>query len=202
MPICVLAAGMGVPQVVVIEADAGYGKTALLNEARKELSGWHVVASACDEAELRLPFGVLLRILDRIAPLQARELRALMSAANKPLDPLGLGPDLVQSLDDAQKTAPLAMLIDDAGWADEQSLKTLTFAFRRMETERLLVVLTVRPQTAGRLPQGLRQFAHDRGVTMRLGGFQAEEVRDLVAAMGRGEISIQAARRLVRTDRR
>jgi DNA-binding CsgD family transcriptional regulator len=110
--------------VVVIEAPAGGGKSALLDavEARAREAGRHVLRIAHGPADRGIPYGTL---------------RALSG---------GL--------------APLALLVDDAQWADRDSLAALARLARRIRDVPVLLVLAARPGVA------LAEIAGIRGVTV------------------------------------
>jgi len=131
--------------VVVIEAAAGLGKTALLEQAAAlaGADGWTVRRAAPSPLEQRLPFGVVRALLE--AP--AREHPELVDGAACAAGELlrdGVSPRGDSSLlTIAHSTlwfcsalaadAPLALVVDDAQWADRMSLGVLAYLARRID---------------------------------------------------------------------
>jgi predicted ATPase len=139
---CAARAKSGDPQLVFVEGVPGIGKSSLLAQFTATLSGWRNIVVTAYEDEKRLPFGVLTRLLSAG--------RIPGSAGDSPTaaitDPIALGAELLQLLGDLEQSAPVAVVIDDAPWTDPQSMRALTFALRRLQGERVLVVLTMRSQ--------------------------------------------------------
>jgi hypothetical protein len=78
-------------------------------------------------------------------------------------------------------------VIDDLQWADGPSARALLFAVRRLQADRVLVVVSARPGELARLGEGwLRFLAGDhRAGRVRLGGLEPEEVVEMIAWAGR-----------------
>ena len=148
-----VAAGTGT--AVVIEGPAGTGKSALLDLAEREARdlGWLVRRAAHGPAEQRFPFSVIRTLLEQPLRTAAPETRA----AAGPAGALLLDGDVPDT--DATTTIahslfwvcsalaeqrPLALLIDDAHWADRASLETLAYLARRVHDIPLLIILAVR----------------------------------------------------------
>ena len=84
-------------------------------------------------------------------------------------EPVGVGVRILESLEDLEQKAPVVIVIDDAHWADIDSLRALLFVVRRLVGERVLTVLAQRSEEAPRLPEGLSRMAAGRtGTTLRL----------------------------------
>jgi len=66
-----------------------------------------------------------------------------------------VGAELVQLLGDLQESGPVALIIDDAPWADPPSLRALSFTLRRLQVDRMLTMLTMRSEDAPRMPPGV-----------------------------------------------
>lgn len=60
---CVAEVEAGRPRLVVVEGAAGIGKTALVAALLPVLAGWRRLTVTGDEAEARLPYGLLARLL-------------------------------------------------------------------------------------------------------------------------------------------
>ena len=156
------AAATGAGAVVVIEGTAGIGKTTLLAEAA-ELSaaeGMAVLRARGGVMEREFALGVVIQLLAPIVePLTAGEReRAFAGAA-------GLARPLFEEVPDRAAAddrlfarfhglhwlcarlaehRPLALLVDDAQWADEQSLRFLAYLEARIEEIPACAILAVR----------------------------------------------------------
>jgi predicted ATPase len=154
-----VAAGTGA--AVVIEGPAGTGKSALLDlaERRARDLGWLVRRAAHGPAERQFPFSVIRTLLEQ--PLRAAEPETRRAAG--PAGALLLDGDVPAA--DATTTIahslfwvcsalaelrPVALLIDDAHWADRASLETLAYLAAGSQ------------RRAARLPHGRARADADR----------------------------------------
>jgi DNA-binding CsgD family transcriptional regulator len=143
--------------VVALEGDAGVGKTTLweagLEEARD--LGFRVLAARPAESESALSFsgiGDLLHpVLDlALAPLPAVQSRALSRALvlgddeGPPPDPHAIGLALLTSLRALADDRPVVVAVDDVQWLDPASAAGLAYAGRRLQSERVGVLLSRR----------------------------------------------------------
>src|SRR5437879_2560041 len=125
------AAAEGSGQVVLVEGEAGIGKTRLVAEALREAQrqGVRVFAAAGDELEARRPFGPLVQALGLRAGAPDSALADLLTAAA----PDRGGPELSFLVVDAiidlverlSGEGPIALAIDDLHWADAGTLVVL-----------------------------------------------------------------------------
>jgi DNA-binding CsgD family transcriptional regulator len=112
-------------------------------------------------------------------------------------DPLRAGSALLTML--REWTVPsraTVLVIDDAQWGDQVSLRALSYALRRLHDEPVLVVLTARDDGYAHLPSGLLRVINDRGATIELSGFGLDDVGALAERAGVGPLPARAARRL------
>jgi DNA-binding CsgD family transcriptional regulator len=144
-------------RALVLEGDAGIGKTTLWREAVRLAEGRSLVLSSrASEAEARMSFTVLGDLLvpaleGPMSDLPAGQRNALEAA-------LLLGPP-AHTHPDARAVslavlgvlralvssgAPLTIAIDDVQWADAPSAGALTFALRRLADEPVTVVASKR----------------------------------------------------------
>ena len=89
------------------------------------------------------------------------------------MDPLAVGADLVVWLGQFCRGQGMVLaVIDDLQWADGPSARALLFAMRRLQADRVLVVVSARPGELPRLGEGWQRFlAGDyRAGGVRLGG--------------------------------
>jgi ATP/maltotriose-dependent transcriptional regulator MalT len=177
-----VSAASGSPWIVLIEGDAGMGKSALTSAWIKTVRDAQVLTVSADDAETDLPFGLLGLLVRPPEPQWS--------------DPFAAGAQLLQLLGDRAAEAPLVLVIDDAHLADPASLGAVTFALRRLRRDSVAAVLTARTGGVGRLPDGLMRVVDARGERVRLGGLTGAEVRDLADALGCGPLSQAAAARL------
>jgi DNA-binding CsgD family transcriptional regulator/tetratricopeptide (TPR) repeat protein len=180
------AARGGQPTVVLVEGEAGIGKSTLLARFASGLAGATVLRASGDEAELRLPYGI-------VGQLVASEL-------SEGVDSLAVGAELVVWLGQLCCGRGMVLaVIDDLQWADGPSARALLFAVRRLQVDRVLMVVSARPGELSRLGEGWQRFlAGDHRVSrVRLGGLGPEDVVTLGRALGMGELPRWAVDRLL-----
>jgi DNA-binding CsgD family transcriptional regulator len=151
--------------VVVVEAAAGLGKTALLERAAGLAAGAGCLVrrAAPGPLERHFPFGVVRALLEgplRDAPPKQRAQLldgAAATAGELLLDGTVPGGDatmlvahsvlwLCSALADER---PLALFVDDAQWADRSSLEVLSYLARRVEDVPLLIAIGARAEDPG-----------------------------------------------------
>jgi DNA-binding CsgD family transcriptional regulator len=146
--------------VVVLEASAGLGKTALLDHAAQRATdaGCLVRHAGPGPLERHFPFGVVRALLhaplrDASAPERARLLDgAAATAGALLLDGTVPGGDVTMTIAHSvlwlcsalADERPLALVVDDAHWADRPSLEVLAYLARRIDDLPLLIVVAAR----------------------------------------------------------
>jgi DNA-binding CsgD family transcriptional regulator len=142
----------GESQVLVLRAEAGMGKTALLQYLVERSSGCRVTRAAGIESEMELAFAGLHQLcapfLDRLERLPGPQRDALATAfglsPGDPPDRFLVGLAVLSLLADTAEGEPLVCIIDDAHWLDRVSAQTLAFVARRVLAERVALVFAVR----------------------------------------------------------
>src|SRR5919112_5518206 len=142
---------------LVVRGEPGIGKTALIAEALREGSGLQVLRAVGAEFEMELPFAALhalcAPLLDSAAALPSAQRGALEAAFGirdaGPPDALLVGLAVLGLLSECGQQQTVACVIDDAQWLDEASAHALLFAARRIESERVAVIFSMR-EDAGR----------------------------------------------------
>lgn len=142
----------GHSSILVIQGEAGSGKTALLDHVATHAKGFTVLRCTGVESEAELPFAALHLLLrdwlDRIHTLpdpQAAALRAAFGLADAPgVDRFLAGLATLTLLAEVAGDRPLLALVDDAQWLDRASLDALVFAGRRLGAEGIVLLIAVR----------------------------------------------------------
>ncbi|MGA4843460.1 AAA family ATPase [Streptomyces sp. G45] len=194
-------ASAGTPRLVLLEGPGGIGKTALLRRFLDSLTDPCVLHASGEENESALPCGVLAQLVgqspvpvpETLAELVSRVPRSLH--ANLP--PLAAGFGLLDLLGEAQGKGPVVLVVDDAHWADPESLNALTFALRRLRHDRVLAVVALRDPQVPELPEGLRRLLTDpRTRRLALTGLSPDELAALSDRLGVARLPHSASLRL------
>jgi predicted ATPase len=148
--------------VVIVEGQAGVGKTRLLRIAGElgEASGMRVLRGRGSELDRGFGFGVVRSLLERVVGESPGVLEgsaqpaAVVFGATSGGD--GAEPDLFVRLlglyslvAELSARRPLLMLADDLHWADTASLRWLAFVAERVEDLPILIVCAARPDEPG-----------------------------------------------------
>jgi len=144
---------------VVLEGDAGLGKTRLLSEIRQAAgdAGLTVLSARATDLERDFPFALVRQLFEtRISALPAAEREALLDGASAVRGALGLQPEdrshdsfavlhgLYWVTAAFAEKEPLLLAIDDAHTADAASLDYLGFLLPRLEELPVLLVVAAR----------------------------------------------------------
>ncbi|HEY0718039.1 MAG TPA: AAA family ATPase, partial [Streptosporangiaceae bacterium] len=177
-------------RVLLVLGDAGLGKTTLLAQATAQASsaGMRILTAVGRPPERDLAFAglhqLLRPVLNRVEDLPARQARALrgafaLSPDPVPPDALLTGIAVLTLLSGLSEDRPLLCVVDDAQWMDAASLDALLFTARRLESERLVLLLAARGNEP---PSGLdRDFPR----TLRLAPLSTSEAGRLLDAQPR-----------------
>lgn len=184
----------GHSRAVLVVGQAGVGKTALLRRFIESAPDLQQIVVCGDEAESGLPYGLVDQLARACPGPGATRLQDL--AAMPATDPLRMGAALLDLLGGLQAAGPVAVVVDDAQWADGPSLRALSFALRRLSSDVVLGLIAVREADAEALPPGLYRLVAERGARLDIGGLSAEELRELALAVGAGRLPMPAAERL------
>ncbi|MFJ4835090.1 ATP-binding protein [Streptomyces sp. NPDC088747] len=148
--------------LLMFSGDAGLGKTALLAEARRiaESTGCAVWSARGGETVTSVPFNVVRQLLQPVLvsllPEEAREYLGdwydiagpalgITDPGDRQPDPQGVCDGLVAAVRRlAKREWPLVLLIDDAHWADQETLRWLAAFAERLDDLSVLVVVARR----------------------------------------------------------
>lgn len=130
-------------RVVVVNAGAGTGKTAVLEAAvhRARRSGFTVLTARGSAPERALPYGLVSRLFAPVVP----EIAELPFAG--PADEPSLAElcAVHRALSQLASQAPVLVAVDDLQWLDRQSLRWLSTLPQRVDQARIAVLLTICP---------------------------------------------------------
>ena len=154
-----VAAGDG--RAIVLEGPAGIGKTELLDAARAEAAGAGLTTLTARGTELEraFGFGVVRQLFEPVVQDDglfegaARRAAALLDVELEEPAYLPFGPEgsfaalhgLYRLSANLAQRRPLALLVDDAHWADAASLRFMAYLGNRLGRVRVLLVLAARP---------------------------------------------------------
>ncbi|MGW6959434.1 ATP-binding protein [Streptomyces chartreusis] len=149
--------------LLVLRGEAGLGKTALLAETRRiaETRGCTVWSARGSETLSSVPFNVVRQLLQpallSLMPEEAREYLGdwydiagpalgITDPGDRQADPQGVCDGLVAAVRRlARRDWPLVLLIDDAHWADQETLRWLAAFAEHVGEQNVLVVVARRP---------------------------------------------------------
>jgi DNA-binding CsgD family transcriptional regulator len=146
------------PSCLTIEGDAGIGKTTLYEFGRVRAAdrGDLVVSWRASPAERDLAFSTLMALLDRTEvgaalPAVPGPRRAALETAlgrarpsRGKADPSLVGLALLDLIRYLARRRPVTLALDDLQWCDQASDRALAFAFRRLTTEPVALLLARR----------------------------------------------------------
>jgi DNA-binding CsgD family transcriptional regulator len=189
----------GRPGFVLVTGPAGIGKTSFLEAVaeRARGDGLEVLRASGAELERGLAFGGAVQLFEPLLRASAdRERRRLLEGAARFGGALlGFGSErLSDSTGDPRfaalhglywlcvnlsARAPLALLVDDAHWLDQQSLGWIEYLGRRLERLPVLIVVATRPKDEP--SQRLAKVTNDiGGQTIELRPLSGGAVRNLL----------------------
>jgi DNA-binding CsgD family transcriptional regulator len=174
------AAVAGAGSCTIIEGPPGIGKSALLEFARAVAAdaGMTILGARAGELERDYPFDTAIRLLEpRFRRADASERQHLLRGRANLARPLIEGPaevpgdeyslihGLYWTMVNLSDEKPLALLLDDAHWADQHSLSFVAYLGRRLEDLPIALII------ASRRPEGddearLLSIVADRDTTV------------------------------------
>jgi DNA-binding CsgD family transcriptional regulator len=145
----------GQSRVLVVRAECGLGKTALLDWLAGQAGDCQVLRAGGVQAEMELAFAglhqLLAPILPRLPDLPSPQRDALQMAfgmlAGAAPDRFFIALAVLSLLADTAKQRPLICLIDDEQWLDRASAQALAFVARRMDRESVGLIFATQVAT-------------------------------------------------------
>jgi len=151
--------------LLVLEGPAGAGKTRLVEAAAVlgKARGMRLLEASASELERELGFGVVRALFEGVlAEAGAARRRSLLSGAagtaasvlwpavgSAPAEPAAALHGLFWLVSNLAERERLMLVVDDAHWADQPSLRFLAYLARRLSGLPVLLVVAVRPHEPG-----------------------------------------------------
>jgi DNA-binding CsgD family transcriptional regulator len=190
----------GFRSTVLVEGEAGIGKSRLVEEALSEMErgGSLVVRGWAREPERDRPFGAIGDALglrpDSRDPERAALARLLHGDPDAPTagSLSSQAPELrfrlvegiVDLVERLAGAAPVALLLEDLHWADDATLLVVEQLARRLKGLPVVVLATLRPAPRGRALDRLVGILLATGATrLEVGGLDPPSATDLVAGL-------------------
>ena len=190
----------GRPRVVLVEGEAGAGKSSLLARFGGQHPDVCLLRASGDETEMLLDWGVTDQLLASAGSVARGGSPRAGTARPNGDGPLAVGAQLVAVLGDLQAGDRVVLVVvDDLHWCDQLSAQALLFALRRMQADRVLGLISARPDELSRLGEGWGRFAggDHRATRLRLGGLSAADLVVMAGTLGAGDLSVRAATQLL-----
>ena len=195
----------GVARVVAVIGETGVGSSSLVQMLGPEvrLRGGSLVSAACHEQRLPEPYALWSEVLRSVRRLPVkstrvwRELSSLDASLERAPEELTRGGSKVRLLEEladflrlAAQQRPLLILLDDMQWADWASWDALEHIVPQLESERIVLALTIRTgdQSDDALERWSRLASRPHHDEIRMTRLTRDDVKRWVeGAMARGE---------------
>lgn len=175
-------------RTVLIEGEAGIGKTRLVEELLSEAvaAGFGVIAGRAEDLERMRPFGAIADALTAPSLRRDQQTSVLLELLR---DQNATEPQLVDALLDLVEgraiASPLPLVIEDLHWADPVTITALRTVQRRLSYLPILIVGTHRPhpqspELASFLDAATREDAENIALHPLDGGAVSDLARELI----------------------
>lgn len=172
----VLDSRNGIGQVILIEGEAGVGKSRLMRHFAKSLRAgdYNIIIGECSNSTVMIPYHPFreglshcfeakdprmlqcYRSLDKVyrkelikfIPSFMRYETQEKIAADGEIDKFMLYQSILNLLVSLSKQLPIILILDDIHWADEASLNLIVYLAKQLENERILICTCFREEEA------------------------------------------------------
>lgn len=183
------------PVALVLEGEAGIGKTSLLKDTvgAAQARSWPVLTAQPTSSETGLPFAALADLLSGLAPQaldalpgpQRRALDVVLLRADPDAavpDSRALATGFVSILTALARRSPLVVAVDDVQWLDKPSARVVQFAIRRLADLPVGIIACTRSPEQTSIRLGLnRALPEDRVCHLRLGPLPLAALEQMIA---------------------
>jgi DNA-binding CsgD family transcriptional regulator/Tfp pilus assembly protein PilF len=186
---CLEQARQGTGHAVFIEAEAGLGKTSLLEWAIDHAEDMRIARGRGEPMEQAIPFGLIAQALRSV------ELRELVGIGRWPVAEAHVPFRQVLAWLERHEAEPLLIALDDIHWADPDSLSLLAFLTRRLARLPVALIGTLRPWPPDASQLARRMMDAGGGVVLHLGPLSERGASQLLAEHAGSEMTEDACRR-------
>ena len=186
-------AALEAPAALLLEGEAGIGKTTLWQEgvALAGERGFRILSCRPSEAEARLSYAALVDLFDEAIDGEVDDLpevqrtalavALLREQADAPIDPRTVAAAVLGIVRALASASPLLLAVDDEQWLDPPTAEALGFTIRRLAGERVGVIAASRVREGVPDPMGLlRALPEDRLKRVRVTPLGREELGELL----------------------
>ncbi|PRA11897.1 LuxR family transcriptional regulator [Arthrobacter sp. MYb211] len=168
--------------LAVLQGPQGSGKSTVIKQLLRRSNMASVTVVTASRWESRHPGAALGPLLERGKPGPSED----------------LGPALLEYLR-ADQEQTRVLVIENAQWADAASFEAVRYAWRRLQTERVLIVLVLRDQDIAMLPAETRELLGDTDLkVLHVDVPTAAQAREIVSTRLGIELPSMAAEHLMR----
>ena len=180
-------------RVVLLEGDAGIGKTTLMREAITAASneGARVLAARPAAAEAGLAFAglgdlladVLQAIVTELPPPQAAALEVAFlrrKAEGRSVDLHTVSAGVLAALRALGERDAVVVAVDDLQWLDRETVAALAFAFRRLGDERVRLIAALRRDHGRALPALIESLPPERITRIQIGSLSVGTLHEVI----------------------
>jgi DNA-binding CsgD family transcriptional regulator len=176
------AAATGSSGTVVLSGPAGIGKSVLLDHAVTRAARFRILRMAGIQSETTFGYAGVHQLvgplLNRVGTLPDPQRHALEAALGRiddtEFDRFMVALAVMTLLSDLARDQPVLVIVDDAQWLDDESATAIAFVARRLQAERVAMLVAVRDG-----PDNRAKF--ERLPRLRLGGLDGRDAHALVA---------------------
>ncbi|MGW1345534.1 helix-turn-helix transcriptional regulator [Kribbella sp. NPDC002412] len=142
-------AASGTPCALVVEGEAGVGKTSLVRDACGRREHAQVLWGTCvNFGASSVPFAPVIGALRTHVADDIAQLAQALGGAH-PTEPGQLLPRIDDAFNRLAQRAPTILVIDDLQWADRTSLDVLAYLIAGFRNQRLALLMTCRDEHRG-----------------------------------------------------